>query len=163
MWDHLNSQIRWTLFEGYLFKYCSIKYQTSHQVPEKTSQQVCSHQKPTWKAFQMPPSAFILLNTLDCTNNVSQLYCTLSDIVSLRMCLDCTQHTFSEGWQTTPSRMGRIISVTILPHLYGGGGGGVGGYRIRTFCSAWLGNFRGIFVISLIIKEILWTSYFDNF
>ena len=31
--------MRWTLFDGYLFKYCSIKYQTFHQVPEKTSQQ----------------------------------------------------------------------------------------------------------------------------
>ena len=50
-------QMRRTLFDGYLFKYCSVKYQTFHQVFEKTSQQTYSHQKTTWKAFQMPPRA----------------------------------------------------------------------------------------------------------
>ena len=54
---HGNPQMRWTLFGGYLFKYCSVKYQTFHQVSEKTSQQTYSHQKTTWKAFQMPPRA----------------------------------------------------------------------------------------------------------
>ena len=49
--------MRWTLFDGYLYKYCSIKYQTFHQVSEKTSQQTYSHQKTTWKAFQMPQTA----------------------------------------------------------------------------------------------------------
>ena len=44
--------------------------------------------------------ASILLHTLDCTDNVPQLYCTRSDILSLRMCLDCTQHTLFEGWLT---------------------------------------------------------------
>ena len=34
-----------------------MKYQTFHQVSEKTSQQTYSHQKTTWKAFQMPPRA----------------------------------------------------------------------------------------------------------
>ena len=52
-----ESQMRWTLFDGYLFKYCSVKHQTFHQVSEKTSQQTYLHQKTTWKAFQMPPRA----------------------------------------------------------------------------------------------------------
>ena len=34
--------MRWTLSGGYLFKYCSVKYQTFHQVSEKTSQQTKS-------------------------------------------------------------------------------------------------------------------------
>ena len=55
--SHGNPQMRWTLFDGYLFKYCSVKYQTFHQVSEKTSQQTYSHQKTTWKAFQMPQRA----------------------------------------------------------------------------------------------------------
>ena len=55
--SHGNPEIRWTLFDGYLFKYCSVKYQTTHQVIEKTSQQTYSHQKTTRKAFQMPPRA----------------------------------------------------------------------------------------------------------
>ena len=40
-----NPQMRRALFDGYLFKYCSVKYQTFHQVSEKTSQQTHSHQK----------------------------------------------------------------------------------------------------------------------
>ena len=55
--SHGTAQMKRTLFGGYLFKYCSVKYQTFHQVPEKTSQQTYSHQKTTWKAFQMPPRA----------------------------------------------------------------------------------------------------------
>ena len=43
--SHGNPQMRWTLFGGYLFKYCSVKYQTFHQVSEKSSQQTYSHQK----------------------------------------------------------------------------------------------------------------------
>ena len=50
--SHGNPQIRWTLSDGYLFKYCSVKYQTFYQVSE-TSQQTYSHQKTTRKAFQM--------------------------------------------------------------------------------------------------------------
>ena len=42
--------------------------------------------------------------------------------------------------------MGRIISVTLLSHLCWG----AGGYRIRIFCSVWLENFRGVFVIVVI-------------
>ena len=45
------------MFDGYLFKYCSVKYQTFHQVSEKTSQQTYPHQKPTEKlsrCFQEP-------------------------------------------------------------------------------------------------------------
>ena len=41
-----ESQMRWTLFDGYLFKYCSVKYHTFHEVSEKTSQQTYSPQKP---------------------------------------------------------------------------------------------------------------------
>ena len=55
--SHGNPQMRWTLFDCYLFKYCSVKYQTFHQVSEETSQQTYSHQKTTWKALQMPPRA----------------------------------------------------------------------------------------------------------
>ena len=55
--SHGNPQMRWTLFDGYLFKYCSVKYQTFHQVSEKTSQQTYFHQKATWKSFQMPQRA----------------------------------------------------------------------------------------------------------
>ena len=55
--SHGNAQMRLTLFDGYLYKYCSVKYKTFHQVSEKTSQQAYSHQKTTWKAFQMPPRA----------------------------------------------------------------------------------------------------------
>ena len=40
----------WQLFIQILFR-------TFHQVSEKTSQQTYSHQKTTWKAFQMPPRA----------------------------------------------------------------------------------------------------------
>ena len=36
---HENLHIRRTLFDGYLFKYCFVKYQTFHQVSEKTSQE----------------------------------------------------------------------------------------------------------------------------
>ena len=43
--SHGNSQMRQTLFDSYLFKYCSAKYQPFHQVSEKTSQQTYSHQK----------------------------------------------------------------------------------------------------------------------
>ena len=50
-----NLQMRGTLCDGYLFKYCFVKYQTFHQVFEKTSQQTYWHQKTTWKASQMPP------------------------------------------------------------------------------------------------------------
>ena len=35
---HENPQKRWTMFDGYLFKYCCSEYQTFHQVCEKTSQ-----------------------------------------------------------------------------------------------------------------------------
>ena len=55
--SHGNPQMRRTLFDSYLFKYCSVKYQTFHQVSEKTSQQIYSFQKTTWKAFWMPPRA----------------------------------------------------------------------------------------------------------
>ena len=55
--SHGNHRRRWTSFGGYLFKYCSVKYQTFHQVSKKTSQQTYQHQKTTWKAFQMPPRA----------------------------------------------------------------------------------------------------------
>ena len=44
---HGSPQMRWTLFDGYLFNYCSVKYQTFHQVSEKTSQQTYLHQKNT--------------------------------------------------------------------------------------------------------------------
>ena len=37
--SHEKPHMRWTLFDGYLFKYCSVKYQTFHQVSEKTSHQ----------------------------------------------------------------------------------------------------------------------------
>ena len=50
--SHGNPQIRQTLFDGYLFKYCSVKYQTFHQVSEKTSQQTYSHQRNHLKSFQ---------------------------------------------------------------------------------------------------------------
>ena len=49
--SHENHQIRWTLLDGYLFKYCSIKYHTFHEVSEKTSQQTYSQQKKTLKSF----------------------------------------------------------------------------------------------------------------
>ena len=52
-----ESQMRRTLFGGYLFKYCSVKYQTFHYVSEKTSQQTYSYQKTTSNTFQMPPRA----------------------------------------------------------------------------------------------------------
>ena len=55
--SHGNPQMRRTLFDDYLFKHCSVKYQTFHQVSEKTSHQTHSHQKTTWKAFPMPPRA----------------------------------------------------------------------------------------------------------
>ena len=55
--SHGNPQMRWTSSDCYLFKYCSVKYQTFHQKSEKTSQQTYSHQKTTRKAFQMPPRA----------------------------------------------------------------------------------------------------------
>ena len=45
--SHGNPQTRRTLFVGYLFKYCSVKYQTFDQVSEKTSQQTYSHQNAT--------------------------------------------------------------------------------------------------------------------
>ena len=45
--SHGNPQMRQTLFDGYFFEYCSIKYQTFHQVSENTSQQTYSHQKTT--------------------------------------------------------------------------------------------------------------------
>ena len=45
--SHGNPQMRRALFGGYLFKYCSVRYQTCHQVSEKTSQQTYSHQKTT--------------------------------------------------------------------------------------------------------------------
>ena len=43
--SHGNPWVRRTLFDGYLLKYCSVKYQTFHRVSEKTSQQTCLHQK----------------------------------------------------------------------------------------------------------------------
>ena len=55
-----NPQLRRTLFDGYLFKYCSVKYQTFHQVSEKTLQQTYSDQESTWKAFKMPPRASVV-------------------------------------------------------------------------------------------------------
>ena len=55
--SHGNPQMERRLYDCYLFKYCSVKYQTFHQVSEKTSHQTCSHQKTTWKAFQMPQRA----------------------------------------------------------------------------------------------------------
>ena len=53
---HGNLQMRWTLFNGYLFKFCSVKYQIFHQVFEQTSN-IFAPKKTTWKAFQMPPRA----------------------------------------------------------------------------------------------------------
>ena len=35
---HGNPQKRWTMFGGYLFKYCCVKYHTFYQVCEKESQ-----------------------------------------------------------------------------------------------------------------------------
>ena len=55
--SHGNPLMRQTLSDGTIFKYCSIKYQTFHQVSEKTSQKTYLHQKTTWKAFQMPQRA----------------------------------------------------------------------------------------------------------
>ena len=55
--SHGNPQVRRTFFDGFLFKYCSVKYETFHQVSEKASQQTYSHQNINWKAFQMPPRA----------------------------------------------------------------------------------------------------------
>ena len=52
--SHGNPQMRWTLYDGYLFKYCSVKYHTFHKVSEKTSQQTYSHKNTH---FQMPPRA----------------------------------------------------------------------------------------------------------
>ena len=49
--SHGNPQMRRTLFDGYLFKYCPIKCQTFYQVSEKTSQQTYSHQKHYLKSF----------------------------------------------------------------------------------------------------------------
>ena len=43
--NHESPQIRWALFDGYLFKYCSVKYEVFHQVSDKTSQQTYSHQE----------------------------------------------------------------------------------------------------------------------
>ena len=43
--SHGNPERRWTLFDVYLFKYCSVKYQTFHQVSEKTSHQTKNHLK----------------------------------------------------------------------------------------------------------------------
>ena len=37
--------MRRTLFDSYLFRYCSVKYQTFHQVSEKTSQQTFAPKK----------------------------------------------------------------------------------------------------------------------
>ena len=45
--SHGNPQMRRTLFDGYLFKYCSVKYQNFHQVSEKTTQHTYSHKKKT--------------------------------------------------------------------------------------------------------------------
>ena len=76
--------------------------------------------------------------------------------------------------------MGRIISVTLFVSFIWGEGGGD---RIRIFCSAWLGNFRSVFVISRYpaikkgggggggsqrsanssSKRLFGTSYFDHF
>ena len=47
--SHGNPQMRWTLFDGYLFKYCSVKYQTFHQVSVNTSQKTHSYKKPPEK------------------------------------------------------------------------------------------------------------------
>ena len=49
--SHGNPQMRRTLFGGYLFGYCSVKYQTFHQVSEQTSQQTYSHQNNHLKSF----------------------------------------------------------------------------------------------------------------
>ena len=51
--SHGNPQMRRTLFGGCLFKYSSVKYQNFHQVSGKASQQTYSHQKTTWKAFEI--------------------------------------------------------------------------------------------------------------
>ena len=40
------------------------------------------------------------------------------------------------------------ISVTFLSRLYWGGGGGGGSTGLKFFCSTWLGNFWGVFLIS---------------
>ena len=54
--SHRNPQMRRTLFDDYLFKYRSVKYQTFHQVSEKTFSKH-TRTKSHLKAFQMPPSA----------------------------------------------------------------------------------------------------------
>ena len=49
--SHGNPQMRQTLFDSYLFKYCSVKCQSFHRVFEKTSQQTYLHQKNYLKSF----------------------------------------------------------------------------------------------------------------
>ena len=60
-----------------------------------------------------------------------------------------TTNTFWGLADTALSRMGRIILNTFVSLMLGEGGGG-GGYKIRIFCSAWLGNLRDVFVIIVI-------------
>ena len=48
---HGNPHMRRTLFDGYLFKYCSIKYQIFYQASEKTSQQTYCAPKNHLKSF----------------------------------------------------------------------------------------------------------------
>ena len=55
--SHGNPQMRRTVFEGYLFKYCSVKYKAFHQVSEKTSKQTDSHQKNHMKSFPDAPKS----------------------------------------------------------------------------------------------------------
>ena len=55
--SHGNPQMRRTLFDGYLFKYCSVKYQNFHQVSEKTTQHTYSHQKKHLKSFSDAPKS----------------------------------------------------------------------------------------------------------
>ena len=54
---HGNPQMRRTLFDGCLFKFHSVTYQTFYQVFEKTSQQTYLHNKMPEKTFQIPPRA----------------------------------------------------------------------------------------------------------
>ena len=92
--SHKNPQMRRTLFDGYLFKYCSVKYQTFHQVSEKTSQQTYSHQKTTWKAFQMPPRA--IKHQLTCPMELASgsfLIGRRGILVISRVCLICVVFT----------------------------------------------------------------------
>ena len=93
--------------------------------------------------------ASIILHTLDFIDNLHQLYCTRLDILSLRKCLDCTQHTLSEGcWLYTFQNGQNNICNTFVSLILGGGGG----RRIRIFCSAWW--ISEVFSWSVVIQPL---------